>query len=170
MMAVLERVAVNQIGNDLRNDGEGPRHLCMTSQDHHPVGCLYADEKNTHPSKPSTQTLLCRRSAWKWRVFWAPKKEEPHSHMVPPLSKGSWLGKRSSVPSGWKLPWRHSVPLHHLAGVGDGDSGCGHFMEKKAAARNKSTDCLSLPHLDVSVKGERHFLWNQYPQGASPLK
>lgn len=33
MVAVSERVAINQIGNDLRNEGEGPRHLCMTSQD-----------------------------------------------------------------------------------------------------------------------------------------
>lgn len=57
----------------------------------------------------------------------------------------------------------------HLAGVGDGESGSGRFMEKKAAARNKSTDFLSLPQLDVSMKGERHFPWNQYPQGASPL-
>lgn len=58
---------------------------------------------------------------------------------------------------------------HRLAGVGDGESGSGPFMEKEAAARNKSTDSLSLPHLDVSMKGERHFPWNQYLQGASRL-
>ena len=87
------------------------------------------------------------------------------------LESGVWEKEPPSLGSGHRphQACRHSVPLRHLAGVGDRDSGSGRFMEENAAARNKSTNSLSPPHLDVSVKGERHFLWNQHPQGASPL-
>lgn len=57
MMRVLERAATNQVGEGLRNDGQGPRYLCLTSQDHQPVGCLYAAEKNT------PQQALCTGAA-----------------------------------------------------------------------------------------------------------
>lgn len=109
MVAVSERVTINQIGNDLRNEGEGPRHLCMTSQDLQPTGCLSADEK--HTSQQGLWTDAAAQVSLEVNGVLSPWERRTSLRHGSVPEQGSGLSeKRSSMPSGRKLPCRHSLP------------------------------------------------------------
>lgn len=167
-VVVLERAAINQIVKDLRKVGEGPRHLCMTSQNHQPIRCFcfsFFRKKTNTPSTPSGQTLPCRRSTWKWMVPLNPLETGTSLNRMYPWARASGLARRGPVfPSDWKLLCRHScAPAQSGWSRWRKLKVSGHFAEKgrsnlpEAVTKNKNTNSLPPTQLYVSVKGKESF-------------